>query len=107
LREIYSRLKIFSKDVRIKYLKNLKGIEDCDLVFICESEQERIPEILDRLKARPVLTISDCSDGARKGVMVNFMIDERRVRFEINLGAVKSSGLNPSSHLLKVAKAIY
>ena len=43
---------------------------------------------------------------AERGVLINFFVAEKQVRFEINDAAAQSSGLEFSSKLLRVARLV-
>jgi hypothetical protein len=53
-----------------------------------------------------VLTVGEGSDFARNGGMIGFVIENRRVTFDINWRAAEASGLKVSSGLLTVAKTV-
>jgi hypothetical protein len=76
------------------------------MVFIGASEKSRLGEILGALNERSVLTVSDLDDFAERGGMIQLVLDEDRVRFEVNLTAATRASLALSSELLKVARAI-
>jgi hypothetical protein len=75
----------------------------CDIVFIPASERARSEAIIDRLAERPILTVGDTEGFAARGGIVNFRVEENRVRFEVNPDAAKRAGLELSSQLLKLA----
>ena len=54
----------------------------------------------------PTLTVSDMDRFIQKGGMVGFILDESRVRFNINLTATQEARLKISSQLLKLAKMV-
>lgn len=85
---------------------NVADARHCRILFISPSEDARIGDILDGLQNAPVLTVSDASDFAMRGGMIQFVIQDDRVRFEINVGPAQKAGLSLSSQLLKVAAAI-
>jgi hypothetical protein len=58
------------------------------------------------LGSAKVLTVSDISDFARQGGMIGFVIEDGRVKIQINLQAVNNAGLKISAKLLEVAKII-
>ncbi len=95
-----------SRKGRVLYLNNLRAIETCDVLFICESESERLYEILRRVKDRPILTMGASPDFARRGVMVNLVLDRGRIGLEVNRTACRLSRLEVSAHILKNAKII-
>ena len=94
------------KRLIIRYLRSYHECEACDILFIGEAESSHLQEIVRMLKAKPVLTIADSPDFGRRGVMINLFQEQSRVRFEINLAAVRVSGLEVGSRVLKLAKII-
>jgi len=79
---------------------------DCQVLFISNSEREDIRHILGLVKALNVLTVGDTEGFAQKGVIINFYIEEGKVRFEINLNALKRSELSISSKVMHLARII-
>ena len=53
-----------------------------------------------------VLTVGEGDEFVRQGGIVGFILDDRRVRFEINLKAAMNAGLKLSSKLLAVARSV-
>jgi hypothetical protein len=54
----------------------------------------------------PVLTVSEMPGFDELGGMVNFFIEDRRIRFEINPQAAARSGLRISSQLLNLSRIV-
>ena len=79
---------------------------DCRVLFISSSEDSQWKEILAALKTLSVLTVSDMREFARRGGIVQFVLDGNRVRFEVNLAATGPPGLKLSSELLKLAVTV-
>jgi hypothetical protein len=75
----------------------------CSILYISSSESGRLSKILPVIHEAPVLTVSDIPDFVQQGGMVQFVLREGRVRFEVNLAPAQSNGLQLSSELLKVA----
>lgn len=78
----------------------------CQVLLVEASEAGNLPRLLDGIKASPIMTVGDTEGYAEQGVMVNFYLEQSRVRFEINLAAARRSGLEISSQLLKLARII-
>jgi hypothetical protein len=53
-----------------------------------------------------VLTVTDSEGALAQGSMINFVLDDRRVRFDIALDTAERSGLKLSSRLLAVARDV-
>ena len=79
---------------------------DCRILFISSSEVSQWKEISAALKALSVLTVSDMPEFARRGGIIQFLLDGNRVRFDINLAATERVGVKLSSELLKLAVTV-
>ncbi len=97
---------IGEKRVTAKKISSLQESDHCRIVFISSSEQARLKAILAAAKAGGTLTVSDIPHFADKGGMIEFVPQENRIRFEVNLPATEEAGLTLSSELLKVATRV-
>lgn len=79
-------------------------LKDCQLVFISKSEKGRMQETLSELDAASILTVSEVDGFARRGGIINFYFEDKKVRFEINPTTAQRHGLKVSSQLLRLAK---
>lgn len=82
------------------------NLHECRVLFIAASESANLRSILEGIGSA-VLTVGDSGGYADRGVMVNFYSEENKVRFEINVDAVRRSGLKVSSQLLKLVRIIH
>jgi hypothetical protein len=78
----------------------------CQLIFVASSDKQQVRDILRGLRGASVLTVGDMTGFARMGGIINFVLDESRVRFEINVKAAERAHLKISARLLTVAKTI-
>lgn len=86
---------------RSRRLEDLRG---CQLLFVSSAEQKRMPLILARLEGWPVLTVGEWETFAESGGIIQFLLEDNRVRFAINLDAATRARLKISSKLLTLAK---
>lgn len=77
---------------------------DCHVLFISQSERDRVAQIISSLKGRSVLTMSDIEGFAELGGMIELLTEKSKVRMRINLKAVKAANLKISSKLLRVSE---
>jgi hypothetical protein len=75
----------------------------CHILFISSSEKDNLRKILDSLHHASVLTVSETDEFIKAGGMINFMIENSKIRFQINDAAAKHAGLRISSKLLSLA----
>ena len=76
----------------------------CQVLFISKSEKD-VAKILPAL-GPGVLTVGEGEISIRDGGMIAFVIENRRVRFDINQTAAENAGLKLSSKLLSVARSV-
>lgn len=79
---------------------------DCRILFISSSEANRLNQIIEALDKSAVLTVSDIPQFLQRRGMIQFVMEENRIRFEVNLAAAQRAGLTLSSELLKVATVV-
>lgn len=72
------------------------------VLFIGEQANNRLPRIVRSVEG-PVLVVTESEDGLSQGSVINFVISDRRVRFEVGLGPAAARSLSISSGLLSVA----
>ncbi len=92
--------------IAVRRLRDPKDATTCRILFIGRSEDRRLPEILETLRGAPVLTVTEIAPGTRDGGVIRFFMEDRGVRFEIDLDAAARAGLKISSRLLSVARVV-
>ncbi len=94
------------RPVQVRFLRGPSHVLGCDVLFIPEGADGALNAILRDLQGKAVLTIADTPGFARRGVIVNLAITDSRVRLEVNLAAMRRSGLMISPQVLKGATVI-
>jgi hypothetical protein len=94
------------RPIEIRRYRQRADIDTCDILFISRSENERIADILPTLRNRPILTVSDAEDFAKRGGMIQFVNDKNRIRLRINLDAAQAANVVISSKLLRLAEIV-
>jgi len=98
--------KLHNRSLEIKHVSALEDVKACQILFITDSETKRIKKVIDALSGMHVLTIGDVKEFVDQGGVIELVMDERKIRFNINLKAAKKADLTISSRLLKLAKEI-
>jgi len=75
----------------------------CALLFVSRSMKGRIPEILDKLRGYPVVTVSETDGFVEAGGILNLVVRDKKIRWEVNYDAVEEAGLRLSSQILRNA----
>lgn len=104
LKEIAKKKKVSgNRKIEIKHLKNIEDIKACQILFISKSEKKRLEEIVKKVEGTHILTISDSKSFAARGVAINFVRVDEKVKFEMNRNVIAHSGFKVSSQLLQLA----
>jgi len=116
--------KVKGRDVVIKRFKSFEKLEKsteknesqsdqeietltkCHLLFICPSERKNLKKIINTVKDCDVLTVSEMKGFLEAGGIINWFVEEKKLRFEINITAAERAKLRIRSKLLRLAKRI-
>ncbi|MFZ0746253.1 MAG: YfiR family protein [Terracidiphilus sp.] len=94
---------IQGRKIVARRLSSPDSADNCQIVFIGLSEDAHLKKDIDALEKRPILTVSNLPHFLERGGMIQFLQQNRRVRFAVNLSAAEQTHLSMSSELLKVA----
>jgi hypothetical protein len=90
--------------VVVKQFKDGQDLRACTILFISSSEKRQLAHIFESLKGSSVLTVSEIPGFARSGGMIAFLVEENKVRLEIDLDAALEARLKVSAKLIGVAR---
>jgi hypothetical protein len=73
----------------------------CQILYFTEDSENLLD--LQRLRTAPVLTVGESDSFYKRGGMIQFFLDRRRVRLKVNLEEARAHSLEVSAKLLRVA----
>lgn len=85
---------------RIKRGDSLAGIH---MLFISSQDKGHAQELLSASRGQPVLTVTDADETYGLGSMINFVIADERLRFEVSLKNAAAARLKISARMLSAA----
>jgi hypothetical protein len=94
------------RTLAVKRLAQVQREDNCHVLFVSAAEKARTERGLGVLRNTPTLTVGEGDDFAAAGGMIGLLIEDNKVRFDINLDAAERAGLKISSKLLKLAKNV-
>lgn len=98
--------KVGERSMTVQRKAVAESLKPCQIVFVSGSAIGQLPRLLEALRGQPVLTVADTSGAMQQGVALNMAVMQGRVSFEANLQAARSSRLNLSSKLLRLATEV-
>ncbi len=90
----------------VKQVSIGQELRECHILFVPDAEAKSLPRILEILGDSPVLVVGESEGFAAKGGTVGFFVEQKRVRFEINLDAARRAHVSISSKLLSLARIV-
>jgi hypothetical protein len=91
--------------VRVRHVAGLEGA-GCHIAFISNAERGRLAAHLAAAANAHVVTVSDLRNFAEDGGVIQFALEDGRVRFRINRDAAARAGVRLSSRLLALARIV-
>jgi len=91
-----------NRAVVVRRLKPGEALTGINILLIGKSESGRLPQ----LQSHAILTVTELEGALSQGSVINFILADRRVRFEISLEAAEKHNLKLSSRLLAVAQQV-
>lgn len=97
---------VAGRGFEVRHLKQTQEAHGCHLVFMGEDLKREVGQAAAALRGSPVLLVGESEGFVDDGGMVGFLLEDNKVRFEVNLEATERAGLKLSAKLLALAKTV-
>ncbi len=87
--------------------ERMDTLRKCHLLFISRSEKKDVGKILYLVQNQGVVTVADWPGFLQAGGLINFVVDENKIRFEINLTGAERARVQIRSQLLRLARKVF
>lgn len=104
---IAEKEKVNGKKIVIDKVKNISDLYNCNILFMGEESEYSINKILENIKGKNILLITNSKGLAKQGAGINFLQVDDKIKFEINKTALDENKIIPNSRLLSLAVRIY
>ncbi len=78
----------------------------CHVAFVPANRDAQVAQILQDLRGNGVLTVGESDAFAAAGGIIKLYLDDKKVRFDVNIRRSDEEGLKISSQLLKLARRV-
>jgi hypothetical protein len=92
------------RKVTIQRIRRTPQRGSCQVLYVGQTAKD-VPQALTET-IPGVLTVGETANFLSNGGIIQFLIENRRVRFDINQAAAEKAGLRISARLLNVARAV-
>jgi len=97
---------VAERSLLVRRIREPAEAADCEILFIARSESNELDKVLSAVAHRTVLTVSELEGAAQRGVMIQFVNDNNKIRLRINDESARAAGLMVSSKLLRLADIV-
>jgi hypothetical protein len=88
---------------RSRWDQSLAGVR---AAFVVERDTRKLRRVLDAAAAAGVLTIGEGDDFTSSGGVIGLLVEDRKVRFDVDTSAAQNAGLRISSKLLALTRNV-
>jgi len=96
----------FGRPIQVRRIKDPVEARSCQIAFASSAERAKAAKLIDAVRGTAVLTVGETPGFAERGGVIRFVLEDNRVRFEINVEAAHQADLTISSRLLTLARII-
>lgn len=94
------------RTVTVKRVAMVADAKACQVFFIPASERANLPLHLATLRNAPVLTIGESAEFLDDGGVIEFFVEQNKIRFNINQAQADAQGIQLDSQLLNLANTV-
>jgi hypothetical protein len=92
--------------LRVEHRQWDQPLAGADAALITERDDRKVQRVLTEAASAKVLTIGEGEDFAQRGGVIGLLLENRRVRFDIDTSAATAAGLRVSSKLLALTRVV-
>ena len=94
------------KPVEVVRFATSADVKPCHLLFVPVAEQDQLGKIAGALKGSSTLIVSEFDGAVLKGAVLNFYLENKRVRLEVNPDAAARENLRIDAKVLRLARIV-
>ena len=106
LDEIVAGKKLDSHAFAVRRISDARNVAGCRILFVSSSERKRVLASIAAASEQGLLTVGESCNPTAEGMIINFTVEDGKVRFEINRDAAERSNIRLSSRLLSLASTL-
>jgi hypothetical protein len=106
LRSLAQGRSIDGRPIQVREPGDANGVQGAHMVFVGRNAGARLPLLARALAGMSVLVVAESPGALDEGAMINFVLSEGRVRFDVALDTAEAARLRINARLLAVANFV-
>ena len=92
-----------SQKIVIKHFKSPEEIENCNIIYVSYGSSSKISAIQSSVKSHNTLIVAEKEGLVKEGAAINFVLNNNRLSFNINVDNAQKYGLKVSKTLVDMS----
>lgn len=106
LERLASDHQIGGHPIEVRKVASAQELKSLQMLYVSRTQDQQFAALASAITAAPVLTVGESAMFVAAGGMVNFVQQDNKLRFEINVHSAAQAGLRVSAQLLKLAMSV-
>jgi hypothetical protein len=106
LDEVLDGRKIEGRVLTVRRISDARRARGCRLLFVSSSEPKSVLAVLAGIGDPGLLTVGESDSPAAEGMIIDFTLEDGKIRFVINAAGAERERLRVSSRLLSLATTV-
>ena len=106
LADITAQRTIDGRPVVVRRVSRGDGFDAPDILFVGRDARRFLPSLVESLAGGATLVVSEFEDGIEHGSMIDLVVVDERVRFDVAPAVAEARGLKVSSRVLAIARRV-
>ncbi len=112
--EIYDAVKEYTKQknvagksITVKYFRKAEEVDKCHMLMVASSAAKEMEAVIDKAEKENILLVAERSGAIDKGVAINFLVVDGKIKYEVKAGNLAKCQLKYVSQLEGLAYKRY
>lgn len=92
--------------LQVKTISSSADLAGLHVLYVAKTQETLLQSFLEHTSGQPLLFVTESPTALDEGSGINFLVQDERVRFDVNLVATSQRDLHLSAQLLKVARTV-
>jgi hypothetical protein len=106
LKQMAESKTVGDQKISVNVINDLSAVNKCHILFLPQNESNKLDDVMAQAALGSVLVVTERPGLAKRGSAINFIIENGRWRFELNLAAFEKTNLKVAGELVKLGKVI-
>lgn len=102
----YSGKPVGSQTIKVKYFDSSTSVTNCHILYIAKNNSSKVNELSKKYKSGKTLIVSDEKGLLANGAVINFIIRDNAIAFELSKTNASKKDLEIGEILIKLAKNV-